>query len=343
MQFADLLDTLRKDVEGVIDAVSYQEVKARYFGKNGSITVLLKEIKNIPLESKKDYASSVNALKSSAEEIFSSKQQVLRHIELSKQLESESQDVTLPERRAFFGKLHPLTFVMEEITKIFLELGFVVKSGPEIEDAYHNFTALNIAENHPARDMHDTFYIKDIKKLLRTHTSSVQIRSLGEIKPPLKIVAPGSTYRADYDATHTPMFHQLEALYIDKNVSFANLKYCIDSFLSKFFCCDVKTRFRSSYFPFTEPSAEVDIAYKIENGRLEVGEGNKYLEVLGCGLVHPNVLKECKIDPNEYQGFALGMGIERLAMLKYGITDLREFFANDHRWTDHYGFQHNKS
>jgi len=233
--------------------------------------------------------------------------------------------------------------VIDELTSIFSEIGFSVAEGPDIENEFNNFTALNTPEHHPARDMHDTFYLDDNKQiLLRTHTSPVQIRTMLNNKPPIKIIAPGRTYRCDSDMTHTPMFHQLEGLHIGSDVNMGHLKGCLDFFLKKFFEDDnIEMRFRPSHFPFTEPSVEVDISYKLENNKIVVGKGDKWLEVLGCGMVHPNVLKNVKIDPEKFQGYAFGVGIDRLAMLKYGITDLRSFFEGDMRWSEHYGFDAN--
>jgi len=230
--------------------------------------------------------------------------------------------------------------VIDEISSIFSEIGFSVAEGPDVESEHNNFTALNTPEDHPARDMHDTFYLEENKKiLLRTHTSPVQIRTMLNEKPPFKIIVPGRTYRCDSDQTHAPMFHQLEGLHIDKNITMGHLKGCLDYFIKEFFeVKNIKMRFRPSYFPFTEPSAEVDIGYRLENGRIVIGEGDKWLEILGCGMVHPNVLRNVKVDPKHYQGFAFGMGIDRLAMLKYGINDLRAFFENDYRWLSHFGF-----
>jgi len=230
--------------------------------------------------------------------------------------------------------------VIDEISSIFSEIGFSVEEGPDIENEHYNFTALNTPDNHPARDMHDTFYLDDNKKLLlRTHTSPVQVRTMIKSKPPFKIIAPGRTYRSDSDQTHSPMFHQVEGLHIDKNINMGHLKGCLNFFIKSFFEVDkIKMRFRPSHFPFTEPSAEVDIGYEIKNGKIVIGEGDKWLEILGCGMVHPNVLKNVNVNPNKYQGYAFGIGIDRLGMLKYGINDLRAFFETDYRWLNHFGF-----
>ena len=238
------------------------------------------------------------------------------------------------------GKIHPVSQVIDEISSIFSEIGFSVAEGPDVETEYNNFTALNTPEDHPAKDMHDTFYLEENKKvLLRTHTSPVQIRAMISGKAPFKIIVPGRTYRCDSDQTHAPMFHQLEGLHIDKGITMGHLKGCLDYFIKEFFeVKNIKMRFRPSHFPFTEPSAEVDIGYRIEKDKIIIGEGDKWLEVLGCGMVHPNVLKNVKIDTKKYQGFAFGIGIDRLAMLKYGINDLRAFFETDYRWLSHFGF-----
>ena len=260
--------------------------------------------------------------------------------EINKKLEKEKVDVTLPERPFSQGKIHPVSQVIDEISSIFSEIGFSVEEGPDVENEYNNFTALNTPNSHPARDMHDTFYLDDKKELLlRTHTSPVQIRTMLKDKPPFKIIAPGRTYRSDSDQTHTPMFHQVEGLHIDQNINMGHLKGCLNYFIKEFFEVDkIKMRFRPSHFPFTEPSAEVDIGYEIINGKIMIGEGDKWLEILGCGMVHPNVLKNVKIDTKKFQGYAFGIGIDRLAMLKYGINDLRAFFECDYRWLNHFGF-----
>ena len=313
-------------------------VKSSFIGKSGSISKLFKNISDLPLEQKKNAGKEINNLKNYIESSFDKKKEEIELDKLNKKLLSESIDITLPSRVNRFGKIHPLSYVTEELIIILRNMGFALAQGPEIESNYYNFNALNIPDHHPAREMHDSFYVNLTDHLLRTHTSSVQIRTLNEEKVPIKIMAPGRTYRADSDATHTPMFHQIEALYIDKNINFANLRYCINELLRKFFNKDISTRFRASYFPFTDPSAEVDISCKKKGNKILVGEGDDYLEILGCGMVHPKILENCNIDPNEYQGFAFGAGIERLTMLKYGISDLRDLFNNDARFLNHYGF-----
>ena len=338
------LDNISSSFEQKINFVKSKEelqnLKTEFFGKNGQITTQFKSLGTIAEDKKKEFASSLNKLKDSLTSQIEKKLSDLEIIEINDKLKDEKIDVTLPTRPFQSGKIHPVSQVIDEISSIFSEIGFSVVEGPDVETEYNNFTALNTPEDHPARDMHDTFYLEENKKiLLRTHTSPVQIRTMLNEKPPFKIIVPGRTYRCDSDQTHAPMFHQLEGLHIDKNITMSHLKGCLDYFIKEFFeVKNVKMRFRPSHFPFTEPSAEVDIGYKIENGRIVVGEGDKWLEILGCGMVHPNVLKNVKVDSNKYQGFAFGMGIDRLAMLKYGINDLRAFFESDYHWLSHFGF-----
>ena len=332
-------DILNK-IKNIRDRSSYESTKTEIFGKKGIITELFKKIGNLEQNQRKDYASKLNSLKAKVTEILEKKLINLDQSEINKKLENEKIDVTLPGRTYFSGKIHPVSQVIDEVTSIFSEIGFSFEEGPDVENEYNNFTALNTPEHHPARDMHDTFYLDENKKiLLRTHTSPVQIRAMLSGKPPFKIIVPGRTYRCDSDQTHAPMFHQLEGLHIDKDINMGHLKGCLDYFVKEFFeVKKLKMRFRPSHFPFTEPSAEVDIGYRLENGRIIVGEGDKWLEILGCGMVHPNVLKNTKVDPKKFQGFAFGMGIDRLAMLKYGINDLRSFFEADYRWLNYFGF-----
>ena len=317
-----------------------QNLKTEFFGKNGQITSQFKSLGSLPEAKKKEFASSLNKLKENLNNQLELKNSELENLEINEKLKDEKLDITLPVRPSSIGKIHPVSQVIDEITSIFSEIGFSVAEGPDVESEHNNFTALNTPQDHPARDMHDTFYLEENKKiLLRTHTSPVQVRTMINEKPPFKIIAPGRTYRCDSDQTHAPMFHQLEGLHIDKGITMGHLKGCLDYFIKEFFeVKNVKMRFRPSHFPFTEPSAEVDIGYKIEKGKIVIGEGDKWLEVLGCGMVHPNVLKNVKIDTKKYQGFAFGIGIDRLAMLKYGINDLRAFFEADYRWLSHFGF-----
>ena len=315
-------------------------VKTELFGKNGLISSKFKTIGSISEKDRKKFASDLNQIKDEFQNLISIKISEIDTKKINEKLEKEKIDVTLPERTFFRGKIHPVSQTIDEISSIFSEIGFSVAEGPDVESEHNNFTALNTPDDHPARDMHDTFYLdRDKKTLLRTHTSPVQIRTMLNGKPPFKIIVPGRTYRCDSDQTHAPMFHQLEGLHIDKNITMGHLKGCLNYFIREFFeVKKIRMRFRPSHFPFTEPSAEVDIGYKIENGKIVIGEGDKWLEILGCGMVHPNVLKNTKVDPKKYQGFAFGMGIDRLAMLKYGINDLRAFFETDYRWLNHFGF-----
>ena len=338
------LDQINSSFSGKIEAVKSKEdlqnLKTEFFGKNGQVTTQFKKLGILPSNEKKELASSLNKLKDNLTKQIDSKLLDLETKEINDKLKDEKVDVTLPIRPFRKGKIHPVSQVIDEISSIFSEIGFSVAEGPDVETEYNNFTALNTPEDHPARDMHDTFYLEKNKKiLLRTHTSPVQIRTMINEKPPFKIIAPGRTYRCDSDQTHAPMFHQLEGLHIDNNITMGHLKGCLDYFIKEFFeVKNVKMRFRPSHFPFTEPSAEVDIGYRLEDGKIIIGEGDKWLEILGCGMVHPNVLKNVKIDPKKYQGYAFGIGIDRLAMLKYGINDLRSFFETDYRWLNHFGF-----
>ena len=319
---------------------SINQIKTELFGKNGSISNEFKKLGSVAAEERKKFAADLNLIKEELQEKISKKFHELEIKEINEKLKNEKVDVTLPERSFKQGKIHPVSQVIDEISSIFSEIGFSVEEGPDVENEYNNFTALNTPDNHPARDMHDTFYLDNEKKLLlRTHTSPVQVRTMLKGKPPFKIIAPGRTYRSDSDQTHAPMFHQVEGLHIDKNINMGHLKGCLNYFIKEFFEVDkIKMRFRPSHFPFTEPSAEVDIGYEIKDGKIIIGEGDKWLEILGCGMVHPNVLKNVKVDISKFQGYAFGIGIDRLGMLKYGINDLRAFFETDYRWINHFGF-----
>ena len=323
-----------------LDLNQIGQVKSDLFGKDGLITNKFKKIATISESERKKYATELNNIKDELQDLINLKISEVEILEVNEKLKNEKIDVTLPERPIIRGKIHPVSQTIDEISSIFSEIGFSVEEGPDVENEYNNFTALNTPDYHPARDMHDTFYLDEKKqKLLRTHTSPVQIRTMLKGKPPFKIIAPGRTYRSDSDQTHAPMFHQVEGLHIDKDINMGHLKGCLNYFIKEFFEVDkIKMRFRPSHFPFTEPSAEVDIGYKIENGKIVIGEGDKWLEILGCGMVHPNVLKNVKVDPDKFQGYAFGIGIDRLAMLKYGINDLRAFFECDYRWLNHFGF-----
>ena len=323
-----------------LDLTEINEIKSNLFGKNGLISSQFKKIGSITESERKKFASDLNVIKDELQDIINLKIDEFENAEIDKKLEKEKVDITLPERSFVRGKIHPVSQTIDEISSIFSEIGFSIEEGPDVENEYNNFTALNTPDNHPARDMHDTFYLDEKKQtLLRTHTSPVQIRTMLKDKPPFKIIAPGRTYRSDSDQTHAPMFHQVEGLHIDKDINMGHLKGCLNYFIKEFFEVDkIKMRFRPSHFPFTEPSAEVDIGYEMKDGKIIIGEGDQWLEILGCGMVHPNVLKNVKVDPIKFQGYAFGIGIDRLAMLKYGINDLRSFFDCDYRWLNHFGF-----
>ena len=316
------------------------QMKSDLFGKNGLVSSQFKKIGTIAETERKKFASELNVIKDELQDLINLKIKEIENEEIREKLQKEKIDITLPERPFVRGKIHPVSQTIDEISSIFSEIGFSVEEGPDVESEYNNFTALNTPENHPARDMHDTFYLDEKKeRLLRTHTSPVQIRTMLKDKPPFKIIAPGRTYRSDSDQTHAPMFHQVEGLHIDKDINMGHLKGCLNYFIKEFFELDkIKMRFRPSHFPFTEPSAEVDIGYEMKDGKIVIGEGDQWLEILGCGMVHPNVLRNVKVDPIKFQGYAFGMGIDRLAMLKYGINDLRAFFDCDYRWLNHFGF-----
>ena len=323
-----------------LDISEINEIKLNLFGKNGLVSSQFKRIGSIAESERKKFASDLNVIKDELQDIINFKMKEVENAEINRKLEKEKVDITLPERSFVRGKIHPVSQTIDEISSIFSEIGFSIEEGPDVENEYNNFTALNTPDNHPARDMHDTFYLdKKKQKLLRTHTSPVQIRTMLKDKPPFKIIAPGRTYRSDSDQTHAPMFHQVEGLHIDKDINMGHLKGCLNYFIKEFFEVDkIKMRFRPSHFPFTEPSAEVDIGYEMKGGKIVIGEGDQWLEILGCGMVHPNVLKNVKVDPSNFQGYAFGIGIDRLAMLKYGINDLRSFFDCDYRWLNHFGF-----
>jgi len=321
-----------------------EEVRQVYFGKSGIITNLLKGMGTASPEERQTQGPLLNSLRTEVMAALEGKKETFERIALEARLAEERVDVTLPGRAEQEGYLHPIHQVIEEVMAIFGQMGFTVKEGPHIEDDFHNFTALNVPPEHPARLEQDTFYLNAERDgaplLLRTQTSPVQIRTLLNEKPPVRIISPGRVFRADYDMTHTPVFHQVEGLFIDKNITMGHLKGCLVAFLESFFGVkDLPIRFRPSFFPFTEPSAEVDIGCTRKDGTLKIGAGDDWLEILGCGMVHPKVLENCNINPKEYQGFAFGMGIERIAMLKYGIPDLRTFFDSDVRWLSHYGFK----
>ncbi len=319
------LDAIINEAKSLIDATDnvarLDEIRVEFMGKKGKLTDLLKGLGQLSAEERPAAGQKINQAKQVIQGLLSEKGAALKTAELNAKLAAEKLDVTLPGRGEASGNLHPVSRTIARIEQFFGDLGFAVKTGPEVEDGFHNFDALNIPANHPARADHDTFYFSP-NIMLRTQTSGVQIRTMETEKPPLRIISPGRVYRNDYDQTHTPMFHQVEGLMVDRNISFADLKGILHDFLHHFFEEDLQVRFRPSYFPFTEPSAEVDV----------MGKNGKWLEVLGCGMVHPNVLKAVNIDPEEYTGFAFGMGVERLTMLRYGVNDLRAFFENDMRF-----------
>ncbi|AUB83687.1 phenylalanine--tRNA ligase subunit alpha [Candidatus Thiodictyon syntrophicum] len=319
-------------IAAVPDLAALDQVRVRYLGKSGDLTLLLKQLGGLPKEERPAAGQLINVAKDAVAQAIEARKSVLEEAALAARLAAGRVDVTLPGRGGRAGGLHPVTRTLRRIERLFADAGFAVAEGPEVETAYHNFEALNIPEHHPARAMHDTFYF-DADLLLRTHTSPVQIRVMTEQAPPLKIIAPGRVYRCDSDLTHTPMFHQVEGLLVDEQVSFADLKGVLYDFLTNFFERDLKLRFRPSYFPFTEPSAEVDIACVMCGGAgCRVCKQTGWLEVLGCGMVYPEVFRHVGIDPDRYLGYAFGMGVERLAMLRYGIDDIRLYFENDLRF-----------
>jgi len=335
--------TITATITACDDLAKLEDIRIAEVGKKGRVSLMMRELGKMSPEEKKIFGPKLNGLKDKINTAIADHKAALEAQELNLRLQSERIDITLPSRPENPGSIHPITQVMDEVAEIFTEIGFSIAEGPEIEEDFYNFTALNIPPEHPARQMHDTFYLPQDesgnRKLLRTHTSTVQIRTMMAGPPPYRIIAPGRTYRCDSDATHTPMFHQVEALVIDKDIHMGHLKWCIEEFCRKFFeLDDVKIRFRPSYFPFTEPSAEVDIGCAFRDGEILIGQGDDWLEIMGCGMVNARVLENVNLDPNDYQGFAFGMGLDRIAMLKWGIPDLREFFAADLRWLKHYGF-----
>lgn len=320
-----------------------EDVRVSALGKKGVISERMKTLGSLPPDERKTAGAALNVLKDKIASALEAKKQKLEDAALDERLATEKVDVTLPIAPLPKGRIHPVTQAMEEIVAIFSAMGFDVAEGPDVEDDFHNFTALNFPPDHPAREMHDTFFFHPkpdgSRMLLRTHTSPVQIRTMMTKKPPIRIIIPGRTFRCDSDQTHTPMFHQVEGLVIDRETHMGHLKGTLEAFCKAYFEVDsVKTRFRPHFFPFTEPSAEMDIGYERVGNEIRIGQGAKWMEILGSGMVHPNVLRNCGLDPDEYQGFAFGVGIDRLAMLKYGIPDLRDFFAADARWLEHYGF-----
>ena len=341
MDASSLLDRIK----AAPDLAALDAARVAVLGKSGEITALLKSLGGMTPEQRAAEGPRINGLREAVTSAITARKTALENEQLEQRLATERVDLSLPSRNTPQGSIHTVSQVMDELAEIFADLGFAVAEGPEIEDDWHNFTALNIPETHPARAMHDTFYVAGASgdgrplNVLRTHTSPVQIRTMMTEAPPIRIIAPGRVYRSDSDATHTPMFHQIEGLVIDKGITMGHLKWTLETFLKAFFeRDDIVLRLRPSYFPFTEPSAEVDVGWSMEKGRRVVGGSEGWMEVLGCGMVHPRVLTNCGLDPAEWQGFAFGTGVDRLAMLKYGMDDLRPFFDGDLRWMKHYGF-----
>ena len=335
-------EDIKKKIENCKTLQELEVIRLGYLGKKGLLPSEMKLLSNLPIDQKKIKGQELNKLKTFIEVSINDHKILIENAELEQKLKNESIDVTLPHTEEVTGKIHPISQTIFSITEIFGNLNYSVEAGPDIESDFNNFSALNIPPHHPAREMQDTFYVNNINgedNVLRTHTSPVQVRTMLKSKPPIKIIVPGRTYRSDSDSTHTPMFHQVEGLVVNEDATMADLKSTLILFLKEFFEIDnLKYRFRPSYFPFTEPSAEMDVAYTKKNNVLKIGEGDDWLEILGCGMVNPKVLENCNIDSSVYQGFAFGMGIERLSMLKYGITDMRGLFDLNLKWLDHYGF-----
>ena len=333
---------IKKKIDNCKTLQELEVIRLEYLGKKGLLPAEMKLLGKLPIDQKKIKGQELNKLKTFIEVSINDHKILIENAELEQKLKNESIDVTLPHTEEITGKIHPISQTIFSITEIFGYLNYSVEAGPDIESDFNNFSALNIPPHHPAREMQDTFYVNNSNgedNVLRTHTSPVQVRTMLNSKPPIKIIVPGRTYRSDSDSTHTPMFHQVEGLVVNKDSTMADLKSTLILFLKEFFEIDnLKYRFRPSYFPFTEPSAEMDVAYTKKNNVLKIGEGEDWLEILGCGMVNPKVLENCNIDSSVYQGFAFGMGIERLSMLKYGITDMRGLFDLNIKWLDHYGF-----
>jgi phenylalanyl-tRNA synthetase alpha chain len=330
-------------IAGARDLSALDAVRVAALGKTGSISNLLKSLGSMSPAERQTAGPAINGLRDRVQALIGERKAALEGQALQAKLAAERLDLTLPAPPRRRGSVHPTMQAFDELISIFAELGFTVAEGPDIEDDFHNFTALNFPPKHPARDMHDTFFLQPdaegVRKVLRTHTSPVQVRTMMSQAPPIRIVAPGRTYRKDSDQTHTPMFHQIEGLVIDRDTHMGHLKWTLETVLARYFETDaVTTRFRPHHFPFTEPSAEMDVGCDRSGGELKIGQGSDWLEILGCGMVHPNVLRNCGLDPDEWQGFAFGFGVDRLAMLKYGVPDLRDMFASDTRWLAHYGF-----
>jgi len=342
----NLKTSLLAEIAGAGDEAAIEAVRVAALGKKGSVSELLKTLGAMSPEERQSRGAAINALKNEITDAITTRKTVLKDAAIEARLKAETVDITLPVRTspAERGRIHPISQIVDEITAVFADMGFSIAEGPDIETDYYNFTALNFPEGHPAREMHDTFFFsadeKGERKVLRTHTSPVQIRTMEAEKPPIRIVIPGKTYRQDSDATHSPMFHQVEGLVVDRKSHVGHMRWILEEFCKAFFeVPSVTMRFRPSFFPFTEPSFEVDIQCDRSGPIVKFGEGNDWMEILGCGMVHPNVLKAGGLDPDEFQGFAWGMGLDRIAMLKYGMPDLRDFFNADVRWMNHYGFR----
>ena len=344
MDVSIVLKEALSELEKAISEDSVQAIRVKYLGKKGLITDLLKSLKDLSVEEKKAFGASVNLAKDKLLKKINTQSLEINKKSINEKLSKESIDITFPPPISQVGKLHPISKTYKEVIEIFGNMGFSVAEGPDIETDFNNFTALNIPEDHPAREMQDTFYLNEKDELdrpfvLRTHTSPVQIRTMMETKPPIKIIAPGRTYRCDSDSTHSPMFHQVEGLLINEDANMGHLKGNLINFCKDFFHInDLKVRFRPSYFPFTEPSAEMDIAYSIIDNKIKLGEGDKWLEILGCGMVNPKVIENCKIDSSKFQGYAFGLGLDRITMLKHGLTDIRSFFNGNNNWIKENGF-----
>nr|WP_316651593.1 phenylalanine--tRNA ligase subunit alpha [uncultured Gellertiella sp.] len=341
-----LKSTLLDDVAAAADEAAIEAVRLAALGKKGSVSELLKTLGGMSAEERQTRGAAINALKTEISDAIAARKAGLKQAAIAARLKAETVDVSLPVRAspAERGRIHPISQIVDEITAIFGDMGFSIAEGPDVETDYYNFTALNFPEGHPAREMHDTFFFppdeNGNRKVLRTHTSPVQVRTMEAQKPPIRIIIPGKTYRQDSDATHSPMFHQVEGLVVDRKANVANMRWVLEEFCKAFFeVPSVTMRFRPSFFPFTEPSFEVDIQCDRSGSSVKFGEGSDWMEILGCGMVHPNVLRSGGLDPDEFQGFAWGMGLDRIAMLKYGMPDLRDFFNADIRWMTHYGFR----
>ena len=354
-EYSDIARTLEERIAAAADLAALDAVRVEALGKTGSISELLKSLGKMSPDERREEGPKINGLRDAVQSAIAARKTALEQAELDAKLASERVDLSLPPPPSRKGRIHPTMQVLDEMIAVFADMGFALAEGPDIEDDFHNFTALNFPPKHPAREMHDTFWLPEDsqgeRKVLRTHTSPVQIRTMQRLneklpswiangqEPPIRVIVPGRTYRSDSDATHTPMFHQLEGLVIDRNIHMGHLKWTLDQFIARYFETPVvESRFRPHHFPFTEPSAEMDVKCDRSGGGVKIDEGADWMEIVGCGMVHPNVLRNCGLDPDEWQGFAFGFGVDRLGMLKYGMPDLRDMFAGDGRWLEHYGF-----